>query len=167
MWGDMSTIKIIILDKPGSKRVVVPFTKKGEEIEILGLVIGDQKGKYNLDLVVDHKVGQNKGKIEIRGIVKNGADVRITGMIKIVKEAHLVDDFLEIRLLVLDDYSRAEVVPMLEIEANDVKVSHAVSVGKLDESQVYYLMSRGIERARAEEMLIEGFLEPVRSRMVQ
>lgn len=163
----MKKTEIILIDKPGSRRVVIPFSKKGEEIDVACLIMGDQKGKYNLDLVVEHSVGENTGKIEIRGIAKNGADVRITGMIKIAKQAHLVDDFLEMRVLILDGESKAEVVPMLEIKANDVRVSHAASVGKLDSEQMYYLMSRGITEARAEEILIEGFLEPVRARMVQ
>lgn len=157
--------KTIILNKPGKKEVVVSFEKEGEEIEILGLIMGVERGRYELSVVADHKVGKNKGRIEIRGIAKNGADVVVRGLIKIEKQAHLVEDFLEMRLLILNDKSRAEVLPILEIEANDVKASHAASVGKLDEEQVYYLMSRGIERVKAEEMLVEGFLGDLKGRM--
>lgn len=154
----MKILKQIMLDKPGKKRVVVSFKEKGQEIEVTAIVKGTAKGKYELEVVADHIVGENSGNIVIKGIAQNGAEVKVTGMIKIGKKAQRVEDFLEMRLLILDDISRAEAIPQLEIEADDVKASHAASVGKLDAEQIYYLMSRGLSKKKSKQMLVHGFL---------
>ena len=57
--------------------------------------------------------------------------------------------------------ARATAVPDLEIEANEVHCSHAAAVGKVDNEQLYYLMSRGISRPQAVAMIVEGFLVEV------
>lgn len=151
----------VILDKPGKKELVIPFLKKGEDIEILGLVIGEKPGDYELNVVMNHKVGETKGRVEIRGVAKNGARVKITGLIKIDKDAQKVDDFLEMRVLLLDDKSWAVVEPKLEIEANQVKASHAATVSNINEEEMFYLMSRGMNKERAEEMIVDGFLKGI------
>jgi len=150
--------KIIILDKPGKKEIRVPLMKEGEEVEVLGLVLGREKGDYDLTVVVDHEVGMTKGRVEIRGIAENGARVKVSGLIKIAKDSQKVDDFLEMRLLLLDDESWAVVKPELEIEANEVKASHAAAVSKINKEQLFYLVSRGIKRKKAEELIVKGFL---------
>jgi|SaaInlStandDraft_7_1057024.scaffolds.fasta_scaffold259100_1 Fe-S cluster assembly scaffold protein SufB len=151
----------VTLDKPGKKDVVVPFLKKGETAEVLGLVLGGKRGDYELNVIMEHKVGQTKGRVEIRGFAKNGARVKVTGLIKIDKKAQEVDDFLEMRVLMLDDKSWAVVEPRLEIEANQVKASHAATVSKINEEELFYLASRGIDREEAEELIVDGFLKDI------
>ncbi|MBI1871836.1 SufD family Fe-S cluster assembly protein, partial [Candidatus Collierbacteria bacterium] len=104
---------------------------------------------------------RTNGRVVIRGIAKNGARVAVTGMIKIREGANQVDDFLEMRILLLDDRSQAKAEPKLEIEANDVKASHAAAVGKIDEEQLFYLTSRGMKREAAEKLIVDGFLRAV------
>lgn len=140
---------------------MVDFEKEGEEVEVLGLIIADQPGDYYLKVLVDHSVGKTFGRVMIRGIAKNGARVQVEGMIKIDKGADGVDDFLEMRLLLLDGKSQATAEPKLEIEANDVKASHAATVGRVDEEELFYLMSRGIGRAGAEKLIVDGFFDQV------
>ena len=110
---------------------------------------------------MDHKVGNTFGRVVLRGVAKNGARVQVEGMIKIDKEANGVDDFLEMKLLLLDAKSQAVAEPKLEIEANEVKASHAATVGKIDEEELFYLTSRGIGLAEAEKLIVGGFLDQV------
>lgn len=152
---------IVILDKPGKKKVKMDFNRVGEEKELIGLVLGREKGEYELEIVVDHLKGKTFGRVMIRGIAKNKADVKVTGTIIIGKYAQGVDDFLEMKLLLLDDQSRAWAEPRLEIEANDVKASHAAAVGQVDQEQKFYLQSRGLNDKQAEDLLVEGFLGQV------
>lgn len=161
----MKKQEVIILNKPGERELVVSFDKMGSEEEILGLIVADQPGDYYLKILVDHKVGNTFGRVMIRGIAKNGARVRVEGMIKIDKQANGVDDFLEMKLLLLDAKSQAVAEPKLEIEANEVKASHAATVGKIDEEQVFYLESRGVKRAEAEGLIVDGFLSEVVTRI--
>ena len=60
---------------------------------------------------------------------------------------------------------RALIIPGLEIQADDVRCTHASTVGKLDEEEVFYLMSRGISRAEPIRMVIQGFFDPVMQRI--
>ncbi|MEK7525088.1 MAG: SufD family Fe-S cluster assembly protein [Patescibacteria group bacterium] len=153
--------EVVIMAEPGKKELVVNLDKKGREEEVLALIIADQPGDYYLKILVDHKVGNTFGRVMVRGVAKNGARVQVEGMIKIDKEANGVDDFLEMRLLLLDDKSQAVAEPKLEIEANEVKASHAATVGKIDEEQLFYLASRGITGKEAERLIVDGFLNQV------
>src|SRR3989344_1603905 len=153
--------RVVVLDKPGKKDLVVDFGREGEEVEVLGLVIADQPGDYYLKILVDHKIGKTFGRVMVRGIAKNGAKIQVEGMIKIVKDANGVDDFLEMRLLLLDAKSQAVAEPKLEIEANEVKASHAATVGRIDDEELFYLQSRGIKQGEAERLIVTGFLNQV------
>ena len=153
--------RIVILDKPGKKKLIVPMKKEGEDMEVLGLVMGEKKGDFEMEIVMDHKIGNTRGRVEVRGIAKNGARVRVKGMIKIAKGSQECDDFLEIKILILDNKSWAVVEPKLEIEANEVKASHAVTVSRMDEDQLFYLASRGVKREDAEDLVVKGFLERI------
>lgn len=145
-------------NKPGRWEVVIPFNKVGEEVSWLGIVDGREAGEYELRVVADHRVAQTKGRITARAVVGAGANVKITGMIKIRKEAQETDDFLELRVLTLDKTARAVAEPELEIEANNVKASHAASVGQVDKEQILYLMSRGLNLDLAKEEIVKGWL---------
>ena len=108
-----------------------------------------------------HKAENTRANIHIRGVVKDEAEAKISGRLKIFKGAQKTNSFLTEKVLILSDKARAEVVPDLEIEADDVKASHAATVGKIDEEQVFYLMSRGLKKQQAEDIIVEGFLKPV------
>ena len=157
--------KTIILDKPGTKELIVRLEEEREDMEVYGLVRAEEPGEYVLNILMDHLVGKNNGRVTIRGIAKNGAKVKINGMIKIRQGSDDVDDFLEMRVLLLDDKSMATAEPKLEIEANQVKASHAATVGRIDPEQLFYLKSRGISQTEAEKLIVDGFLEEIVSKM--
>jgi Fe-S cluster assembly protein SufD len=94
----------------------------------------------------------------VKAVAGARAHVKITGMIKIYKAAQKPDDFLELRVLTLDKSARAVAEPELEIEANNVRASHAASVGQVDKEQMLYLMSRGMSREQAQEQIVNGWL---------
>lgn len=145
-------------DKPGKWEVIIPFEKVGEEKEWVGVVDGRTAGEYELLVVADHRAAGTKGRITVRAVCGAGAQVKIKGIIKIRKEAQETDNFLELRVLTLDKTARAVAEPELEIEANDVKASHAASVGPVDAEQILYLMSRGLSDEVAKQQIIEGWL---------
>ncbi len=151
-------IKTVMLDKPGIKELTVKLEKEREDVEVYGLVKAEEPGEYTLNILMDHLVGKNNGRVTIRGIAKNGARVVVNGMIKIREGSDGVDDFLEMRILLLDDQSTATAKPKLEIEANQVKASHAATVGQIDPEQLFYLKSRGINQVEAEKLIVDGFL---------
>lgn len=152
-------MKKILMNKPGKRKVVVDVFKK--DVLVVGLILGEKKGDYHLNLLMHHVKGNLSGKVLIKGVVKNGAKVRVRGKIKIDKNCGGVDSFLEIRLLILDDGSVAEADPELEIESGDVRASHAATVSKINQEDLFYLTSRGIEREKARELVVNGFLKEI------
>lgn len=144
--------------EPGKWEVVIPFEKEGEQIEWVGIVDAREPGEYELSVTADHIVEKTKGRITVRAVAGAGAHIKLSGMIKIRKVAQETDNFLELRVLMLDKTARAVAEPELEIEANNVKASHAASVGQIDEEQMLYLTSRGLTRDMAQEQIVNGWL---------
>lgn len=144
--------------EPGKWEVVIPFDKIGEEKEWVGVVDAREPGEYELRVVADHKARDTKGRITVKAVVGAGAHLILRGMIKIRKEAQETDNFLELRALMLDKTARAIAEPELEIEANNVKASHAASVGQVDKDQILYLMSRGFNQDQAQKQIVNGWL---------
>lgn len=149
------------MDQPGKQVIKMPFVKEGENKELLGIILGRKRGVYELEVTAEHQTGRTFGRVVIAGIAEKGAQVAVKGTIKIDKQAQGVDDFLEMRMLVLDEQSSAIAQPQLEIEANEVKASHAATVGRLDEEGVFYLRSRGMKEEDARRMMVKGFLNRV------
>lgn len=160
-------IKVITfeLNKPGIKELIIPLMEAGERVEVWGLVDANEPGDYKVTVITDHKAINTFGRVVIKGISVGGARVSIDGMVKIEKGAEGTDSFLEMRMLLLDKKSTATVEPKLEIENNKVKASHAASVGKIDEDELFYLKSRGISAEEARELIVSGFLNEVKEKI--
>jgi len=154
--NEKQTIRI---DKPGRYRV--ELVGEGAEVEIGGGFVGRDRERLAVEIEVIHKAKNTTAKTQIRGVVDDEAQARIVGTIRVLPGAVKTNSFLTEKILILSDKARAEAVPNLEIEADDVKCSHAATVGKIDEEQLFYLMSRGLRRSQAEAMMVEGFLAPV------
>lgn len=146
-------------DKPGKYTVEIPFRSAGEQKEWLGIVDARMPGVYTLDVTALHTAPETGGRITVRGVVGRGASLDLSGLIKITKDAQHIDDFLELRVLLLDKTSHATAEPKLEIEADDVKASHAASVGKIDDELILYLQSRGLAEDAAREEVIKAWLQ--------
>lgn len=150
--------EVVKVNKPGVYDFVVNFDRVGQAKEWLAIVDAREPGEYELRVVADHKVAKTKGRITVRAAAGKGAVLKIRGVIRIRKEAQETDDFLELRVLTLDKSARATVEPELEIETDNVRASHAASVGQVDEEQVLYLMSRGLSKNQAINEIVGGFL---------
>ena len=77
----------------------------------------------------------------------------------------MTEAFLRQNILLLGEDAKATAVPELEIETDDVKASHAATVGQIDKEQLFYLTSRGISQGVATKMIVEAFLEEVLSQI--
>jgi len=150
-------IKTVSVDKAG--KYVVELVGERARVEVVGRFEVGGKKRHEVEVEIRHKAENTEANMDIRGVVRDKAEADVRGMIKVFPGAQKTNSFLTEKVLLLSDKARAEVVPNLEIEADDVKCSHAVTVGKIDEEQLFYLMSRGLERKQAEKMIIDGFLQ--------
>jgi len=149
-------ISKITINRPGKYRFVLD--KKGQELEIVGRfrVGGKEKKEWKVEVI--HKAANTKSRTNIRGVVGGAGQAVVKGLIKVMPTALNTEAFLEEKIMLLSSQARAEAVPDLEIETDEVKCSHAATVGQIDKEQMFYLRSRGLEEKAAEKMLIEGFL---------
>ena len=89
------------------------------------------------------------------------------GMIRVDPGAQQTDAFQECRNLLLSKQAHADAIPGLEIEANDVRCTHAAAVAQVDRDQLYYLRSRGLPEPRAKRLIIDGFLQELAERTTE
>jgi len=119
-------------------------------------------GNQHVDVVstVDHAVGDSTSHTHVKSAATGAGQARYLGTIRIAPHAQGSDASLRDDALLLSKRAHIDSVPALEIGANDVKAYHGATVGALDEEQIFYLESRGIERAAAERTIALGFFEP-------
>jgi Fe-S cluster assembly protein SufD len=96
--------------------------------------------------------------LAFRGVLNDSASSVWSGMIRVDVGAQKTDAFQESRNLLLSRKAHADAIPGLEIEADDVRCTHAAAIAQLDEDQIFYLRSRGLPLNQARRLVIEGFL---------
>lgn len=147
-----------IIDKPGQYHFILD--KQGQELELIGRfrLSGNQVSRWDIQII--HAAPNTSSKTDIKGVVDGSAQAFVSGTIKVLPAAKNMEAFLEERILLVSSEAKAEAVPNLEIETDEVHCSHAATVGKIDEEEMFYLMSRGFRQPQAKEMIVEGFLRP-------
>jgi len=129
----------------------------GSDVRLNGIYFGREDQHFDVRTVQHHNAPHAVSRTYYKGAVKDEAHAIYQGLIQVAHEATRTDAFLEDKNLILNDGARADSIPSLQINTDDVKCSHGSTTGRLDETQVFYLMARGYDRVEAEEMLVEGF----------
>ncbi len=137
----------------------------GARAELLGLFLGSERQHFDVHTLQDHQARNTFSDLLYKSALKDEAEMIYTGLIRIRKDASKSDAYQANRNLLLSQGAKADSIPMLEIETDDVRCTHGVAVGPVDEEQAFYLMSRGIPAGEAEELIVEGFLEQVLKRV--
>lgn len=130
------------------------------EADVIGIFLGQDDDTLNLKLDTTHAAPNTRGRTEFKAVLAGKSTLEFYGMIKILKDAQGSNDFLQQDSLMLSEEAKANSVPGLEIEANEVKASHGATAKPVDLEQKFYLMSRGLSAAQAEAMVVMGFLAP-------
>jgi Fe-S cluster assembly protein SufD len=130
----------------------------GANVKMLMLLLGKKQNKVKINVNVTHQKPQTKSEVIVKGILEDSSDIDFNGLVKINKGSKLSNAWLSANLMLLSNTARGRAVPALEILENDVKAGHAATVGKVSETEMFYLMSRGISRTRAKKIIIQGFL---------
>ncbi len=133
----------------------------GAENKVLGVLFGDKKQTFENWVTQNHLAPSTTSDIQYRSALDGAAKSFFSGMVYIAKEAQKSDAFQSAKALLLSKEARADAIPNLEILADDVRCSHGAAVGSVDEDQKFYLQTRGIAPANAEQLIIQGFIEPV------
>ena len=96
-----------------------------------------------------------------KSISKDGGHATYRGLVKVYPNAHNIKCNVRCDALLLDEHSRSDTYPYMEIDNKDVHVGHEATVSKVGDEQLFYLMSRGLSEEQAMGMVVNGFIEPV------
>ncbi|MBQ8994065.1 MAG: Fe-S cluster assembly protein SufD [Turicibacter sp.] len=139
---------------------LVALTGQGATADVKTVAIAEGEQKQNITVNIEHFAPYTEGNIVNHGVSKDSAQLTFNGIGKINKGMNGSNAQQESRAMILSETARADANPILLIDEYDVKAGHAAGVGKIDEEQLYYLMSRGLTRRAAEILIIYGFLMP-------
>jgi Fe-S cluster assembly protein SufB len=108
-----------------------------------------------------HAAPNTTGTISSKSISKGSGRTSYRGLVKIYPGMTGCKSHVNCDALLLDEYSRSDTYPYMEIEEQDVAVTHEATVSKIGEEQLFYLMSRGVNEFEARAMIVRGFIEPI------
>ena len=139
----------------------------GSNTSMLGTFLANNEQHIDLSTLIHHLAPDTTADLLINGALNGRARSVFQGMIKIAKNAQRTNSYMGNHNLILSGKARADSIPRLEIEADDVHATHGVSIGQVDEEQLFYLMSRGISHKWAQDMIVDGLFEAVLQKIKQ
>ncbi|HSJ13060.1 MAG TPA: Fe-S cluster assembly protein SufD [Longimicrobiales bacterium] len=137
----------------------------GARSDMLGLYFAQHDQHFDHSTRQDHEVPHATSDLLYKGALDDRSRAIFRGLIKVFPKAQRTDAYQTNRNLILSRNAEATSLPNLEIEADDVRCSHAATVGQLDREELFYIMSRGVARREAERLVVFGFFGEVLERL--
>lgn len=154
-WGSRLTKAFLDLDMSG----------QGGDAELLGIYFPTGRQHIDHQTLQLHRVPNCRSDLLFNGALKDRARSVYMGVIKVLPGAQKTDAYQRNGNLILDSTARADSIPGLEIEADDVRCTHAATAAQVEDEYVFYLMARGLSRSQAERMIVQGFFQAVLDRV--
>ncbi|MFQ3293912.1 MAG: Fe-S cluster assembly protein SufD [Halobacteriales archaeon] len=134
---------------------------EASETKIVGAFFGHEDQHFDLDSKVWHRGEHTTADLVTRGVIDDVARSVYEGVQDVGREAWDTNSYQRENTLMLSDESEADASPKLIINNHDTEASHSATVGQVDEEDLFYMISRGVGRREARNMLVEGFFVPV------
>ncbi|HAZ62829.1 MAG TPA: Fe-S cluster assembly protein SufD [Armatimonadetes bacterium] len=134
---------------------------RGAEIHLLGIAFPTAGQQLDQSTYQDHEAGGCHSNLRFLAAVGDQGRTNFRGVINVHKDAQGTDAYQKNETILLGDKARADSLPVLEILADDVKCSHGATLAQIDAEDLFYLMSRGLNRTTAQRLIIEGFFDSV------
>jgi Fe-S cluster assembly protein SufB len=129
--------------------------------EVLSIAFAAKGQHQDAGAKIIHCASDTSSRIVSKSISKDGGRSSYRGLCRMNKDVKRCKSSVVCDALILDPESESDTYPYIEVEAQDVTVEHEASVSRLGESQLFYLMSRGMTEAEAATMIVSGFIEPL------
>ncbi len=155
-YDQPNTRQVLYLEEVGKHQVEIAAT--GVELTIIGAFSTKDTDSLQVELTVIHQARNTQSHTYLRGVAADTSQLYLSGTIIVHPEAVGTNAFLDERILLVSPTAKAEAIPNLEIEQNEVKCSHAAAISSIPPEQLFYLMSRGLSQPKAIDVITEGFL---------
>lgn len=159
--AELKTLSVVLGSRFTKSWIESILAEQGAHTEMVGIMFAAGRQRFHHHTLQDHRAPNTTSDLLFKAALTDEARSEYSGMIKVHKDAQKTDAYQANRNLALSEHARADSMPKLEIEANDVRCTHGATVGPIDPEQVFYLMSRGLPEKVAERMIVEGFFEQV------
>ncbi len=143
------------------KYPAVYLMESGAHGEVLSIAFAGKGQVQDAGGKVVHRAPNTTSKIISKSISKDGGQASYRGLLKVYEGAENTRSNVVCDALLLDEHSRSDTYPYIEIDEQDVTIGHEASVSKVGEEQLFYLMSRGLSEEQANAMIVNGFIEPL------
>jgi Fe-S cluster assembly protein SufB len=143
------------------KYPAVYMMEPGARGEILSIAFASKGQHQDAGAKLVHCAPNTSGRIISKSISKNGGRASYRGLCKVEDGAINSKSSVVCDALILDDRSRSDTYPYIEVEEQQVQIEHEASVSRIGEEQLFYLMSRGLSEAEASTLIVSGFIEPL------
>ena len=154
-WGSRLTKAFLDVDMMG----------QGGHAELLGIYFPTGRQHIDHQTLQIHRAPNCFSDLLFNGALKDKSRSVYMGVIKVLPDAQKTDAYQRNGNLILDGTARADSIPGLEIEADDVRCTHAATAAQVEDEYVFYLMARGLTRPQAERMIVQGFFQAVLDRV--
>jgi Fe-S cluster assembly protein SufD len=151
----------------GRVRMETQLRGAGASARVTGAYAGRGRQHLDFDTTQEHAAPSTTSDLAFRGVLNGRSTAVWRGMIKVDPGAQQTDAFQESRNLLLSKRAHADAIPGLEIEANDVRCTHAAAIAQIDREQLFYLMTHGLGREQAKRLVIDGFLQALVDRFAE
>lgn len=147
----------------GSGEIVVKarLVGRGAKLSVLGAFILANKDKARVEINIDHVAPDTTSDTVIKSVLNDEAVGGFYGLVDIKRGAKNTNTFFREDALLISDSAKAEAIPSLEIDENEVKAGHASTVGPVDPEMLFYLQSRGINQKQARKLIVQGYFDVV------
>ncbi|NOQ40587.1 MAG: Fe-S cluster assembly protein SufB [Anaerolineales bacterium] len=134
---------------------------KGAHGEILSIAFSGKGQQHDTGGKIIHLAPDTTSKIVSKSISKDGGRASYRGLLRVNKGNTNVKSNVVCDALLLDETSRSDTYPYIEVDEQDVNIGHEATVSKVEDEQLFYLMSRGLTEDEATSMVVSGFIEPL------
>jgi Fe-S cluster assembly protein SufD len=142
----------------GKVRMETKLAGQGSSAKVTGAYAGTGRQHLDYDTTQEHAAAHTTSDLAFRGVLAERATAVWRGMIRVDPGAQQTDAFQESRNLLLSGRAHADAIPGLEIEADDVRCTHAAAIAQIDPEQLHYLRSHGLPEEEAKRLIVEGFV---------
>lgn len=142
------------------KYPAVILKEKGAQADILSIAVAHKGQHQDSGGKVIHLAPNTKSNIISKSISSNGGRTSYRGLVKVIKNAQMVRSRVQCDALMMDSESQSDTYPTAIINQDNCDIGHEASVSKICDTQLFYLLSRGITKSAASAMIVSGFIEP-------
>ncbi len=137
----------------------------GSRSDMLAATVAEHTQEFDQRTLQDHLEPNTTSDLLYKNSLSDTSKTIFAGLIRVAGAAQHTDAYQKVRNLMLSDDAEANSMPGLEILADEVRCTHGATSGHIDEEELFYLLSRGIDRTSAQELIVQGFLQEILDRV--